>query len=243
MGNRKRSNGFWCPALTCAVVLHVATSARAQESPASSATPTVVASGEAIVRHIPDVAYVTLTVETRARSPREAQRQNAEAAAGVQRQIVNFGLSKDAQRTLGLSLEQEFDNVNGRRIVRDFVARNTLELRIDDVTRAGEIADGIVQAGATSLNGIRFDLKDRQAAEREALRAAVADARARADAAAAGAGRSIDRVLKIQDSRMDVGPPRPMPMMMRAADGAVSTPVEPGLIEIRALATITASMK
>jgi uncharacterized protein YggE len=202
-----------------------------------------VTSGEAIVRHIPDVAFVTLTVETRAKSPREAQRQNAEAVAGVQRQIVNFGLSKDAQRTLGLSLDQEFDNVNGRRIARDFVARNTLELKIDDVARAGEIADAVVQAGATSLNGIRFDLKDRTAAEREALRAAVADARARADAAAAGAGRTIDRVLKIQDSRTDGGPPRPVPMMMRAAEGAASTPVEPGLIEIRALATITASMK
>src|SRR5262249_21873019 len=148
-----------------------------------------------------------------------------------------------AQRTLGLSLEQEFDTVNGRRIARDFVARNTLELRIDDVGRAGEIADAVVQAGATALNGIRFDLKDRTAAEREALRAAVADGRARADAAAAGAGRTVDRVLKIQDSRTDGGPPRPVPIMMRAAEGAASTPVEPGLIEIRAFATITASMK
>ena len=69
------------------------------------------------------------------------------------------------------------------------------------MTRAGEIADAVVQGGATALEGIRFDSKDRAAAERDALRLAVADARARADAAAAGAGGSVDRILKIEDLR------------------------------------------
>ena len=67
--------------------------------------------------------------------------------------------------------------------------------------------DAVVQAGATSIGGVRFDLKDRAGAEREALRLAVADARARAEAAAAGAGRTIDRVLRIDDTRRET--PRP----------------------------------
>ena len=44
-------------------------------------------------------------------------------------------------------------------------------------------------------------LQDRAAVEREAVRLAVADARARAVAAAAGAGQTIDRVIRIEDSR------------------------------------------
>ena len=119
--------------------------------------------------------YVTLAVESRARNPRDAQRANADAMSAVQKQLATAGIPKDAMRTLGLGLHQEFDNANGRRIARDFVARNTLEVRIDDVSRAGEIADAVVQGGATALEGIRFDLKDRAAAEREALRLAVAD--------------------------------------------------------------------
>ena len=122
------------------------------------------------------------------------------------------------------------------------MARNTLEVRIDDVTRAGEIADAVVQGGATALDGIRFDMKDRAAVERDALRLAVADARARADAAAAGAGRSVDRILKIEDLRADGGLPRPMPMM-RMAEAAVTTAVESGTIEIRAHVSLTVSMK
>jgi uncharacterized protein YggE len=204
--------------------------------------PTIVTSGEAIVRRVPDVAYVTVAVESRAKTPREAQRANADAMNGVQRQLATAGIPKDAMRTLGLGLQQEFDNNNGRRVARDFLARNTLEVRIDDVSRAGEIADAVVQGGATALDGIRFDVKDRAAVEREALRLAVADARARADAAAAGAGRSVDRILKIEDQRADSGPPRPMPMM-RMAEASVTTAVEPGLIDVRAHVTLTVSMK
>jgi uncharacterized protein YggE len=231
-------------ACALALILAVASSVRAQESvPAAPAVPSIVTSGESIVRHVPDVAYLTLAVESRAKNPRDAQRANADAMSGVQRQLANAGIPKDAMRTLGLALQQEFDNNNGRRIARDFVARNTLDVRIDDVTRAGEIADAVVQGGATALEGIRFDLKDRAAAERDALRLAVADARARADAAAAGAGRSVDRILKIEDLRADGGVPRPMPMMRMAVDAAAPTAVEPGLIEIRGRVTLTVSMK
>jgi uncharacterized protein YggE len=205
--------------------------------------PTVITHGEAMVSRAPDVAYLTLAVETRARNPRDAQKQNADAMSSVQKQLADAGIPKGALRTLGVWLEQEFDNQNGRRVARGFVARNTLEVRIEEVARAGELADAVVQGGATSLNGIRFDLKDRGAAEREALRLAVADARQRADAAAAGAGRTVDRVLKIEDSRPEViGPPR---VFALRADAAASPPtaVEPGLIEIRARVALTVSMK
>jgi uncharacterized protein YggE len=230
------------PAVACALVLIVAAgaSARAQES--APAVPTIVTSGDAIVRRLPDVAYVTLAVESRARNPRDAQRANADAMSAVEKQLATAGIPKDAMRTLGLGLHQEFDNANGRRVARDFVARNSLDVRIDDVSRAGEIADAVVQGGATALEGIRFDVKDRSAAEREALRLAVADARGRAEAVAAGAGRSIDRILKIEELRSDGGGPRPM-AMMRMADASATTPLEPGLIEIRGHVTLTVSIK
>jgi len=130
-------------------------------------------------------------------------------------------------------------------VPREYVARNTIEVRIDDLARVGDVLDAAVQGGATSSGGVRFDLRDRSAAEREALRLAVADARARADAAAAGAGRTIDRIVKIEDTRDGPGPiPRPMIGVMARADAAAPpTPVEPATIEIRARVTLTASMK
>src|SRR5438552_3697431 len=219
-------------ALGLGLLLATSAPALAQGPAPPPAEPTIITTGEAIVRRVPDVAYVTLAVESRARNPRDAQKENADAMAAVQRQLAAAGIPKDALRTLGLWLQQEFDTANGRRVSRGFLARNTLEVRIDDVARAGELADTVVQGGATSLDGIRFDLKDRAAAEREALRLAVADARGRADAAASGAGRTVDRVLKIDDSRQGGRVARPV-QVMRAEAGA-ATSVEPGVLGIRA---------
>jgi uncharacterized protein YggE len=207
--------------------------------------PSIMTTGEAVVRRVPDQAFVTIAVETRARGPREAQRQNAEGMTAVQQRLAMAGVPKDAIRTTGYTIQQEFDFANGRRTPREYVARNGLEIRLDAVERTGDILDVVVQAGATNVSGVRFDVKDRAAVEREALRLAVVDARARADALAEGAGRTVDRVLRIDDSRQGVVPVM-MPMEMRArvvgGDAAV-TPLEAGMIEIRAQVALTVAIK
>jgi uncharacterized protein YggE len=212
---------------------------------AQEATNVVITTGEAIVQRAPDRAFVTIASEARAKASREAQRQNADTMAAVRQRLTQAGIATDAVRTLGIDLQQEFDFPQGRRVPREYVARNTIEVRIDDLARVGDVLDAAVQAGASSSGGVRFDLRDRSGAEREALRLAVADARARADAAAAGAGRTIDRIVKVEDTRD--GPviiPRQMVgVMARAEAAATPTPVEAGTIEIRARVTLTASMK
>jgi uncharacterized protein YggE len=184
-------------------------------------------------------------VESRARSPRDAQAQNAKSMAAVQARILDLGIAKEAVRTTGYSIQQEFDFTNGRRIARGYIARNAVEVRIDALERLGDLLDAVVEAGATNVGGVRFDLRDRAGAEREALRQAVADARARADAAASGAGLTIERVIRIEDSPRDAPRPFPMPMvaMREAAQSDVSTTVEPGEIEIHAHATVTVSVR
>jgi uncharacterized protein YggE len=204
--------------------------------------PMIVAAGEAVVRKAPDAARLGVSVETRARTSREAQSANAEIAAAVLRRIAALGIGSDALRTASLRVEQEFDYNNGRRTPRGYVARNSIEVRVDDVTKVGEVSDALIQAGATSIEGVRFELKDAAAAEREALRLAVADARARADAMAAGAGRAIDRILKIEESRATAYDPRPM-VAVRATADAATTPVEPGFIDVRAHVTLTVAIK
>jgi uncharacterized protein len=225
------------------VTLAIAMPAAAQE-PSAPPVPMIVTTGEAVVRRAPDRAFLVAAVETRAKDPKDAQSQNAKAMTAVQARVVASEIPKEAVRTLGYNIQQEFDFVNGRRVPRGYVARNAVEVRVDALERLGELLDAVVQAGATSISGVRFDLRDRAGAEREALRQAVADARARAEAAASGVGRTIDRVLRIDATPREV--PRPMPMAMMAREVApadAATPVEPGEIEIRAQATLTVSIK
>jgi len=216
--------------------------AAAQEPPPQ--VPSIVTNGEAIVRRAPDQALIYAAVETRARNPRDAQRQNADLMAAVQKRIADAGIARDAVRTTGYSVQQEFDYSNGRRIPREYAAHNGVEVRLDAIDRTGEILDAVIQAGATNVGGVRFDLKDRAAAEREALRLAVVDARGRADALAAGAGRTVDRILRIDDTRSQMPVPvRTELMTARAVDAAAPTPIEPATIEIRAHVVLTVAIK
>jgi uncharacterized protein YggE len=206
--------------------------------------PVVVTSGEGLVQAVPDRAWITLTAESRAGNPRDAQRRNVEAMTPVIDKLRAAGIPADAIRTVGYDLQQEWDFVNNRRESRGYVARNTIDVRVDAIDRIGELLEIAVGSGATSVGGVRFDLKDRAKLEREALRLAVEDARVRADAAAAGAGRSIDRVLRIDAQA--AGPPVPLPRVAMLREQAASSdapPIAAGQIEIRAQVTLTSALK
>jgi uncharacterized protein YggE len=207
-------------------------------------TPVVVAAGEGKVLAAPDEAYVSLSAESRAKNPKDAQKVTAQAMTAVHQRLTQAGLSKEAIRTLAYDVQPEFDWAGGKQTLRGYVARNTIEVRLDGVDRVGEIVDLAIAAGATAVSHIRFDIKERAALEREALKRAAADALARAEAAAAGAGRAIARVIKIEEQGTQVMPPRPM-MTMRADMAAepAQTPVSPGRIELNARVTITAALK
>ena len=186
---------------------------------------------------------MTVAAESRAKTPREAQAANSATMSAVLAKLKASGLPPDALRTLGYDLQPEFDYANNRQTLRGYVSRNSIEVRVDDLPKLGEILEGVVGAGATNVSGVRFDVKERDGAEREALNKAVADARARADAAASGAGLKVERVLRIQEQRA-MPLPEPRVAMMResmAASGA--PPVVPGEIEIRASVTLTALVR
>ena len=235
------SLGIWALGFGICVLLPALAAAQQPQAPAE---PHVVTSGEAIVRAVPDRAWVTITAESRASNPREAQRRNADAMMPVQDKLRAAGIPADAIRTVAYDLQQEWDFVNNRRVSRGFVARNSVEIRIDAIERVGELLEIAVESGATAVGGIRFDVKDRGKLEREALRLAVADARAKADAAASGAGRTIDRVLRIEEH----GTPRPFqPVMAGAAREALQAsdapPIAAGEMEVQSRVTMTAVLK
>ena len=212
--------------------------------PPRSEGPAVAVSGQGLVKRAPDRAWLQITAESRARNPREAQKLNADAMSAVLQKLRGAGLPDDAIQTRGYDLQPEFDYNNGRQTLRGYVARNSLEVRVDELARVGELLDLAVTSGATSVGNVRFDLKDRAGAEREALRLAVEDARRSADAAAAGAGMKVERIIRIEEHRADVvPPPRPMVAMARGPEAAGEPPIAAGELEIRVNVTLVAAIR
>lgn len=226
-----------------AVFMLVPLAASAQQ-PLVPAEPHVVTSGQGVVQAVPDRAWVSVGAESRASSAREAQRLNTAAMTPILEKLRAAGISGDAIKTVAYDVQYEWDFVNGKRVGKGYVARNTVEVRVDAIDKVGEVLEIAGSSGATSLGGVRFDLKDRTRLEREALRLAVADARGKADAIAAGAGRSIDRILRIEEQGVSGGP---VPVMYRREMAQVAAaappPIEAGQTELRAQVTMTAILK
>ena len=227
----------WVLALT--VIL--ASVAHAQTTEPSS----IVVSGEGVVKVTPDQAWVRIGTESRSKNSKEAQQRNAEVMAAVQQKLTALGIAKDAVKTVGIDLQPEFDYNNGRQTLRGYVARNTVEVRVDDFAKVGDVLDAAVASGATNVHGLRFDVKNRELVEEQALQRAVTDGLGKAQTIAGAAKRAVDRIIRIEEQFVGGGSPQPMmerAMMSRMAADA-PTPVEAGEIEIRAMVRVTVAIK
>jgi uncharacterized protein YggE len=205
--------------------------------------PAVVVSGEGVIKVAPDQAWVRIGTESRSKVPKEAQQRNAEVMTAVQQKLAALGIPKDAIRTVGIDLQPEFDYQNGRQTLRGYLARNTIEVRIDDFAKVGDVLDAAASSGATNVHDLRFDVKNRETVERQALERAVADATAKATAVAGAAKRAVDRILRIEETFVAGPQPVERAVMMRMSAADVQTPVAAGEIEIRAQVRLTAAIK
>jgi uncharacterized protein YggE len=205
--------------------------------------PVLVTSGEAVLRVTPDLARVRLTTEARAQTAKAAQQDEAQRMVKVQQELKASGIKDEAVRTLSYDLQLEFDYADGKQTPRGYVARHTIEIRVDDVEKLGDIIGKAVDSGAAAVARHPVRCQGRDAVERDALRKAVEDARARADAAAAGAGTVVAGIVRIEEQRTFDGP-RPMVMAGMAAERmAVAAPIAAGEIEIKAVVSLTSSLK
>jgi uncharacterized protein YggE len=225
--------------LAIVALLLVASAARAQ----TTDPPLIAVNGEGVVKVAPDQAWVRVGTESRSKVSKEAQQRNAEVMTAVQQKLTALGIPKDAVRTVGIDLQPEFDYQNGRQTLRGYVARNTIEVRIDDFAKVGDVLDAAVSSGATNVHDLRFDVKNRDAVEQQALQRAVEDGMAKANAIATAAKRGVDRILRIEENFLGGPQPVERAVMMRMAAADAPTPVAAGEIEVRAQVRLTVAIK
>jgi len=82
-------------------------------------------------------------------------------------------LLDDAVKTRNYSLEPQMQYTDGKSKVIGYVARQSLEVRVDDLTKIGAFIDAAGGSGATSISDIRYDVKDRSGIETSTSAATV----------------------------------------------------------------------
>jgi uncharacterized protein len=208
----------------------------------------VVTQGEATVKRAPDQAWLSIATETRDTKPDEARRKSAESMTAIQTTLRTTGLSTNAIRTTGYWLAPEMEWKNGHGTVKGYIVHNQIEILIDNLNLLSDVIDAVNATRNTSLiiSGLRFALKDQNAAESEALKLAVQAALARANAIATGAQLTLGEIIRIEEQYFG-GVHRAEPLMMRKtmvqASESSETPIISGDIEFRVQVILTAELR
>ncbi len=199
------------------------------------------ANGE--VKTSPDRVELSFAVETENPDARLAQQQNAQRMATVFAALEQAGITRDDRKTTGYNIYPVYEDARPlfEPKIKTYRVTNTLLVTLKDVSRAGEIIDLAVGAGANRVNYISFKLSEEQqrALRTRALQDAMERTRADADVVAAAAGLSIATVKEITVSGGYYPPPVADYRYAGVAEAAVTTPIEAGDVTVTASVSVT----
>lgn len=201
--------GLVAAAVAVALVAVSVTAASGQDPAPASGTPhTITVSSTATITTKPDEAVITFSVHTDSPDSTVALNENSRIMNGVIAAMKSLGITQRDVETTNLSVSPQTIDRGTPSESTIYNASTSLEVKVHDFDVIGSAIQEGVQAGATSVRGVRFQVSDPVGAKKRALEAAVESARAKADALAGAAGTQVTGVVQIRESGSP-GAPQP----------------------------------
>jgi uncharacterized protein len=199
----------------------------------------ITAVGTAAVSVAPDLARVDVGVFTQGATAQDASAANATQASAIITALQALLGAGANIKTINYSLSPVYNNPppGQNASIIGYSVSNTVEITLTDLSKIGRTIDTAIQSGANRVQGISFDLQDRNPPTAQALKAAAINARAQADAIAAGLNVHTGAVLHASEGVNTSTP------VVGLAGAAATTPVQTGLVVIQASVTLEVAIK
>jgi len=200
-------------------------------------------SGNGVIKVAPNVADVNFSVITEASDARLAQAKNAEIVGKVINSLQKSGIPSSDINTTGYYLYPKYVYDEGKPAkINSYEVRNEITVTVRDIALVGKVIDLAVDSGINQVQNIRFYVENSADQKARALNLAIQDARAKAEVIAAALGKRITGIKSASGNWYD---DTLQPIIFKeslaagvAAGDAAFTPINPGLIEIKATADI-----
>jgi uncharacterized protein YggE len=151
--------------------------------------------------------------------------------------------AKDIQTTSFNVYPQKNYGPNGEVLDTIYVVDNSVYITVRDLSKLGQILSAVVSSGANNINGINFDISNREEAISQARKAAIDDAKKQADELAKAAGVTLGPVQTLYISSN----PTPLPVYEAKGGASMSAsanvPVSAGQMIIQIDVSITYALK
>jgi uncharacterized protein YggE len=210
--------------------------AMAQEKAAESRR-TISVSSVGEVSAAPDLAMLSVAVETAGPKAAEAVTENATRSGKVAAALRALLGKEDKLTTTNYALEPRYEpgkrGEPGEARIIGYVARNEVQVEIHKLDAVGGLIDAAIAAGANRISGLQFTLSARNEQLRMALQKAAGEARAQAESVASALGVRLAQVVSASTSASPIFPRR-YDFGMAAAEARAPTPIEPGTVSVSA---------
>lgn len=191
----------------------------------------------------PDLAYINIGVHTEASDVKEALASNTSQAQQVATVLTALGVDpKDIQTTSFNVSPVQQNGPNGEITGIKYTVDNTVYVTVRNLTKLGDLLDGVVRSGANNINSVSFDVSNKDQALSQARQAAVAAARSQATELAQAAGVQLGDLQNLNVYTNGV----PVPMFDAkggAGVGSSAVPVSAGQLVIQVDANLSYGIK
>lgn len=192
--------------------------------------------GEGTVTTRPDMATAIVGVSTEQKDVAAGQQQNARESSRVVNALLGLGIPAGNIRTSDYRIESLYDYKEGMQIFRGYKITHLLQVKMDDLEKAGAVVDTAVRNGANYVSDIQFTTSKQDAYYKEALGLAVQNAYEKAQTIGTSLGVKLNPVPISVIEGHDY--PRPVPEYHTPmVKGISTTQLQPGKLTIEAMVT------
>ncbi|MEX0899392.1 MAG: SIMPL domain-containing protein [Gammaproteobacteria bacterium] len=162
--------------------------------------PRVSVQGEAKVEVVPDQLAVQFSVTQLADEVADATASVNRRTAAALQAARDAGVAEEDLRALAVTVQPQWDWREGEQLFRGHEATRVVRMKVRDIEVWPALLNALVEAGVDRIDSVEPSHSNQQMIARQALRAAVEDARARADVLADAAGAEVTEVFSIAET-------------------------------------------
>jgi uncharacterized protein YggE len=167
----------------------------------------VMVTGESEAKAAPDTAVIVLSVVTQNQRALDAQQQNARKSEAVIQAVKETAGANPEIKTSDYNLQpQQSYRTNAMPSIIGYEARNSVTVKMGELNNVGAVIDAATRAGANSVEGVSFTLRETSPARAQTLAEASRQAMAKAQAMAQALGGRVTRVVEEQEGGFENRP-------------------------------------
>ncbi len=185
----------------------------------SQDTISVVGHGE--VSSQPDQALISLTISAMHREVKKAKIEADRKYQTVAAAIKQHGIDERDVKLSTLNIFPEYQWQNNSQSFKGIRVSRTLTVTVDNLDLVPSLMQSLVETQVSTINGVQTSIKNRSGLEREALKAAIADAKEKAEFLATQFGKTLGDAHSISEFNQSQ-PIRPQPEGMVADMASMS---------------------